>query len=252
LPSSLDTDNDGFLDDDELIGKHTKESIIELLTNPKTNEQRQAAAHGFAAWRSNYVGQVAEDRRRRQNPTRKKKKIEGKDPYKYKNVKVEVGGGQSGLVKGEMWSDDIIRVQDRLKEIQQRYAEGKGAKYDKVPWSELPENRVEIHGDNFQYLPSKRAWIKVEFDTKKNRWVGIRKKGDSKYKGGQFKSIQEIFDNMNIDMQTKRGRLSYDTPNLYYGDVYPQKVNEDGKEVIKYYKYIGGDKMQEVQKPKKK
>ena len=250
LPSSLDTDNDGFLDDDELIGKHTKESIIELLTNPKTNEQRQAAAHGFAAWRSNYVGQVAEERRRRQNPTRKKKLIEEGDPYKYKNVKVEVGGGESGIPKGEMWSDDIIRLQDRFKEIQQRYAEGKGAKYKKVPFGELPENRVEIHGQNFQYLPSKRAWAKVFFDTKKNRWLAIRTKG--KMKGGEFKSIQEIFDDMNVDLQTKRGRLSYDTPNLYYGDVYPRKENEDGKEVIKYYKYVGDGKMIEVPKPKKK
>ena len=71
-------------------------------------------------------------------------------------------------------------------------------------------------------------------------------------KGGEFKSIQEIFDDMNIDLQTKRGRLSYDTPKLWVGDVYPRKENEDGKEVIKYYKYVGDGKMIEVPKPKKK
>lgn len=249
LPAGLDKDGDGFLDDDELIGQHTKKSINEMLTNPKTNDQREVAAHAFAKWRTNIIGQIAKDQRERQNPERPRKIIKGPG-YKYKNVKVEVGGGESGIPKGSMWSDDIIRLQDRFKEIQQRYAEGKGAKWEKVEFSDLPENRVEIHGQHFQYLPNIRAWAKVFFDTKKNRWLTIRTKG--KMKGGEFKSIQEIFDDMNIDLQTKRGRLSYDTPKLWVGDVYPRKENEDGKEVIKYYKYVGDGKMIEVPKPKKK
>mgnify|MGYP003151316088 CR=1 FL=1 len=119
----------------------------------------------------------------------------------YKNRKVKYPnprkGGTSNL---EIWSDDIINIQNQLSNIMNTAKDA-----DKDPYTTNVDNVVLVGEQNYMYYPGK-GWARVYKDDKVSpNWrvdwhykgTGDERKKDAP-SGGWFKSIKDVLGDQNM------------------------------------------------------